>query len=65
MALDPKYSEAFTLVFAGDIRKFTKNPFLTDTPYGLPYAIQLGDALAELDELRGTPSSFDDDEEPS
>ena len=43
--------KAFTLVFEGDIREFTKNPFTTETPYGIPYAIAAFDALERLDEL--------------
>ena len=47
-----RLTEAFTLVFAGDIRKFTKNVFKTETPYGIPYAVSMGDALEELDDAR-------------
>jgi hypothetical protein len=47
-----KLTAAFTLVFAGDIRKFKMNPLATDTPWGVPYAVSMGDALEELDELK-------------
>lgn len=47
-----KKDEAFTMVFAGDIRKFKNNPFTTETPWGIPYAVSVGDALEELDEAR-------------
>ena len=39
-----KKDEAFTMVFAGDIRKFKNNPFTTETPWGIPYAVSVGDA---------------------
>lgn len=45
-------AKAFTLVFAGDIRQFNLNPLTTKTPWGIPYAVSLGDALEENDELR-------------
>lgn len=51
MSMDQKYREAFTLVFEGDLRAFTKNPFLTDTPFGRPYLVALGDVTKERDEL--------------
>lgn len=51
MGLPEKYHAAFTLVFEGDMRKFAKNPFTTDTPYGLPYTVALGDVCQERDEL--------------
>ena len=41
----------FTLVFEGDLRKFTGNPHLTDTPFGRPVASGLGCAFDEIDEL--------------
>ena len=50
--MDPEYTTAFTLVFKGDIRKFKMNPLTTETPWGIPYAVALGDALEELDELK-------------
>lgn len=53
MLTDPKYAKAFTLVFDGDIRRFKQNPLTTETPWGIPYAVALGDALEELDELKG------------
>jgi hypothetical protein len=46
-----KYAEAFTLVFPGDIRRFKQNPLTTETPWGIPYAVALGDRLEEIDEL--------------
>lgn len=54
----PELTQAFTLVFEGDIRQFDKNPFTTDTPFGRPYAVAMGDALAQLDQILGEP---DDD----
>ena len=47
-----KYTKAFTLVFEGDIRQFKRNPLTTETPWGIPYAVSMGDALEELDEAR-------------
>lgn len=44
--------ESFTLVFEGDIRKFKMNPLATETPWGIPYAVSIGDALEEGDKLR-------------
>jgi hypothetical protein len=43
--------EAFTLVFAGDIRSFDFNPLTTETPFGVPYAVGIGDAFQELEQL--------------
>jgi len=43
--------KAFTLVFEGDIRAFTKNPLTMETPFGVPYAVAAFDALERLDEL--------------
>lgn len=43
---------AFTLVFEGDIRRFKMNPLTTETPWGIPYAVSMGDILEEADELR-------------
>jgi hypothetical protein len=48
----PPLTKAFTLVFEGDIRKFKGNPLTTETPWGIPYAVAMGDALEELDELK-------------
>ena len=42
----------FTFVFAGDISKFAKNPFKTETPFGIPITAGYGDAFAEVDDLR-------------
>lgn len=47
-----KYTKAFTLVFEGDIRRFKQNPLTTETPWGVPYAVSMGDALEQLDELK-------------
>lgn len=52
MPLPERYAKAFTLVFEGDIRKFKMNPLTTETPWGTPYAVSLGDALEELDQLK-------------
>lgn len=57
---DPRNTErltkAFTLVFEGDIRKFSMNPLTTETPWGIPYAVSMGDALEQLDEALTPPS---------
>jgi hypothetical protein len=54
--LDPRdkkeFTEAFTLVFEGDIRQFKMNPLNTETPWGVPYACGLGDAFAQRDRLQ-------------
>jgi hypothetical protein len=47
-----KEPNSFTLVFEGDIRSFKMNPLTTETPWGIPYAVCVGDALEENDELR-------------
>lgn len=52
MKLPEKYTEAFTLVFKGNIRDFDMNPLVTKTPWGIPYAVAMGDALEEADDLR-------------
>ena len=44
-------TKAFTLVFAGDIRKFKMNPLTTVTPWGIPYAVGMGDAFEKIDKL--------------
>lgn len=44
-------TKAFTLVFEGDIRRFKMNPLTTETPWGIPYAVSMGDALEKLDAL--------------
>lgn len=42
-----------TMVFSVDREKFrSMNPLTTETPWGIPYAISLGDALEECDQLR-------------
>ena len=46
------FTAAFTLVFEGDIRRFKMNPLTTETPWGIPYAVSLGDITEEADELR-------------
>jgi len=43
----------FTIVFEGDIGSFEKNPLKTETPFGTPLIIARGNALDELDTLRG------------
>ncbi len=47
----PELTKAFTLVFDGDIRKFKGNPLTTETPFGIPYAVAMGDALATIDKI--------------
>lgn len=39
----------FTLVFAGDLRKYRKNSHHTDTPFGRPIVVGLGNAFDEFD----------------
>lgn len=43
----------FTLVFRGDIRTFKGNPLKTETPFGIPVAASVGDALERIAELEG------------
>lgn len=51
--LNPSHrTKAFTLVFRGDIRNFKMNPLTTETSWGIPYAVSMGDALEELDALK-------------
>lgn len=45
-------SEYFTLVFKGDIRAFSGNPFKTETPFGVPLIVSVGDVVAECDRLQ-------------
>ena len=45
-------SQYFTLVFKGDIRTFKGNPLKTDTPFGVPLVVSVGDVVAERDELK-------------
>ncbi len=52
---------AFTLVFDGDLKNFEGNPFQTDTPFGRPYAIAIGDALEEKDKLEQRIKEIDPD----
>lgn len=52
MGLPEKYTQSFTLVFEGDIRKFKGNPLKTETPFGVPFVASMGNALEENDELR-------------
>ena len=47
-----KYTKAFTLVFEGDIRQFKMNPLTTETPWGIPYAVSMGDILEQANALR-------------
>jgi len=41
----------FTAVFDRDIRAFDGNPLRTETPFGTPAAISVGDALAKIESL--------------
>lgn len=43
--------EYFTVVFKGDLRKFPGNPLTTETPFGIPYSVSLGDALERIDDM--------------
>jgi len=56
--MDKKF---FTLVFEGDIGQFPANPFLTETPFGRPFACGRGNALDEG--TRGCCSYCKDPEE--
>ena len=56
----PELTEAFTLVFEGDIRQFDFNPLKTDTQFGRPYAVAMGDALARLDQVLSAEPEYDD-----
>ena len=42
-------AEKFTLVFEGSLRALEGNPFKIATPYGLPVASAIGDALEDGD----------------
>lgn len=52
MGVGMSEQDSFTLVFKGSIRDFAKNPFLTETPFGIPYAAGVGNAFEEADKLR-------------
>lgn len=41
-----------TMCFAFDIKTFGANPFLVDTPYGLPEVVSLGNVFAEAEEAQ-------------
>lgn len=41
----------FTLVFAGNIREFKGNPLETETVFGVPVSVGVGDAHDELERL--------------
>lgn len=41
----------FTLVFAGNIREFKGNPLTTETVFGVPVSVGVGDAHDELERL--------------
>lgn len=66
---DKTVGERFTLVFAGNLKKFAGNPFHTDTPFGRPVGCGLGDAFAEIAALEGivvtTPTAEDDTPPPA
>jgi hypothetical protein len=49
--MDSKLTSAFTMVFEGDIRKFKDNPFRTDTPWGRPIGVSMGDMMSENEKL--------------
>lgn len=42
---------AFTIVFEGDLRKFEGNPLKTETPFGVPMTVAVGDVFEERDAL--------------
>lgn len=41
----------FTVVFEGNLREIRFNPFMTDTPFGLPRHVGVGNAFEEFDEF--------------
>ena len=41
----------FTLVFEGDITQFKSNPLKMETPFGIPFACSLGNALDIIEDL--------------
>lgn len=43
---------SFTLVFEGNIKKVKGNPMATETVYGIPFAVGIGNAFEEADQLR-------------
>jgi hypothetical protein len=45
-------TERFTIVFEGDIRKFAGNPLKTETPFGIPYTVAVGDIIEQFNELQ-------------
>jgi len=45
-------TDYFTVVFAGDLRKLSKNPFKITSEFGEPVSVAHGHALDELDEYR-------------
>lgn len=51
-------AEHFTVVFEGDIMDFDFNPLKAVTPFGIPYAAGIGDALAEADAFRAALESI-------
>jgi hypothetical protein len=45
-------NDHFTVVFAGDLRKLSKNPFKIVSDFGEAVSVAFGNALEELDEHR-------------
>lgn len=48
----------FTLVFSGNISKLPGNPHRTETPFGRAVVAGVGDAFAELDQVRSDLSTI-------
>jgi hypothetical protein len=45
-------TESFTMIFGGNIRHFKGNPLTAETPFGVAYAIGVGDAFEDMDAMR-------------
>lgn len=48
----------FTLVFAGDVRDEKTNPFRTETPFGKPVAVGVGNLMQRANELEEALEPF-------
>lgn len=49
--LDKFDKDFFTILFVGDIGKFSSNPLQVETPFGLPEIVARGDVFEERDRL--------------
>jgi hypothetical protein len=50
----------FTLVFEGDIRAYKGNPLKTETPFGVPVAVGVGNAFDQIESLEDQIGASDD-----